>query len=880
MANYATLKAAVQSVVKTNGNAEITGENLQSTLFSIIDSLGVGYQFMGVATPETTPPASPDYNIAYIGGAGTYSNFGTTVTVAGGSISVFKYNGSWTHELINDIDYIPKSFAAVVTNTATGELNYFNINNTQRKLNYPTFYIARNKLEKSTCLISISEGSIDISNLPDGKSYYLVVDKSGNVSVVKATNDIVDKYLIAYIKKDSTLSSGKFVDFRGCEGGLHGEYLWRIDGKYIIDEIQEKENILQNGSLTTVYDDVVMYKPGIEPSSDYPSGYQSDMNTIRVLVNVSPGQYVTASMILNRGVAALVYPSRIHAIRGGVTLAIQNITDGGFVNNIEETEITVNGILSFTMRKADGSVFSLEEYNIYLAALKFTLRQYGTEVLNNKILNRKPLFIGSLAQKSVGSTKLSDNDDTTRVSMISEVCLPYEEIKIHIKIKEGYYFGVKYGSIRSTLAETKEWYKNGDTVIIPKGYLYYRCYFAKGDSQTDAVTVSEIQSLIDKKGIEISFNDFDYDIISASGSDEKYLKSMIRYFFDDEEAGTRADALQQNGLIPNIATFGHASDIHGDVKRYAQFLDYCDYLGVDAALISGDFVAVSPLQSCQFINDVADKHTSMVLPCTGNHDCLHLYTAQEQRAQIVGYLMDKNNVVTNPLEDYPTYFYKDIDDKNIRIISVNLYEGNHEDYKCNFTEKQANWFISSLASTPANYGVIVMLHSPEDKPNVISGFDKFYQNKYAYPLGFQSGITGKPFSKIIDAFISKTTATITYTSNSVEITVNPDFRNINSGVEFITYVAGHEHVDWVGVVPDTVNRQLVLNVTCTCICGPSGDPYGANLSDLPRDGIGSTQDAFNIYGIDRVNGSVRIARVGSNINYMGIERKFMIVQYR
>ena len=109
MANYATLKAAVQAVVKTNGNAEITGANMQSTLISIIESLGAGYQFMGVATTSTSP-GTPDYNAFYIGGAGTYSNFGTSITVPVGSICLFKYNGSWTKEqilLFEGIDDVP-----------------------------------------------------------------------------------------------------------------------------------------------------------------------------------------------------------------------------------------------------------------------------------------------------------------------------------------------------------------------------------------------------------------------------------------------------------------------------------------------------------------------------------------------------------------------------------------------------------------------------------------------------------------------------------------------------------------------------------------------------------------------------------------------------
>lgn len=118
MANYAVLKAAVEEVVKANGNEEITGTNLQSTLLSIIDSLGTGYQFMGVATPSTTPPSSPDYNIAYIGGAGIYANFGTSITVPVGSVGVFKWNGTWDKGIVSIgiVDAMRKDFSGIFSN--------------------------------------------------------------------------------------------------------------------------------------------------------------------------------------------------------------------------------------------------------------------------------------------------------------------------------------------------------------------------------------------------------------------------------------------------------------------------------------------------------------------------------------------------------------------------------------------------------------------------------------------------------------------------------------------------------------------------------------------------------------------------------------------
>lgn len=100
MANYATLKAAIADVVKTNGEQEITGANLQSVLLSIVNSIGAEYTFAGVATPSTSA-GTPDQNVFYIGGAGTYANFGTSITVENGHIGVFRYNGSWTNSSVD-----------------------------------------------------------------------------------------------------------------------------------------------------------------------------------------------------------------------------------------------------------------------------------------------------------------------------------------------------------------------------------------------------------------------------------------------------------------------------------------------------------------------------------------------------------------------------------------------------------------------------------------------------------------------------------------------------------------------------------------------------------------------------------------------------------
>lgn len=95
MANWDNLKAAIQDVIKENGNEEITGQVLQNTLLSIVNNLGENATFAGFATP-TTNPGTPDGVIFYIATQqGTYQYFNNLV-VNKGETAIFLYKTSWT----------------------------------------------------------------------------------------------------------------------------------------------------------------------------------------------------------------------------------------------------------------------------------------------------------------------------------------------------------------------------------------------------------------------------------------------------------------------------------------------------------------------------------------------------------------------------------------------------------------------------------------------------------------------------------------------------------------------------------------------------------------------------------------------------------------
>ena len=94
MANYQLLKADIDAKVYQNGKQEITGPILNSVLNQMVNILGTGYQFAGVATIATNP-GTPDAKVFYIAnGKGTYEKFGG-LEVTEDDVVVFYWDSSW-----------------------------------------------------------------------------------------------------------------------------------------------------------------------------------------------------------------------------------------------------------------------------------------------------------------------------------------------------------------------------------------------------------------------------------------------------------------------------------------------------------------------------------------------------------------------------------------------------------------------------------------------------------------------------------------------------------------------------------------------------------------------------------------------------------------
>lgn len=98
MGNYSELKTAISNAVRTNGNGEITGAVLQSTLLGIVNSIGANATFAGIATPSTAP-GTPDQNVFYLATEpGFYNNFISGLELQKGLHVLHSYAGGWVHK--------------------------------------------------------------------------------------------------------------------------------------------------------------------------------------------------------------------------------------------------------------------------------------------------------------------------------------------------------------------------------------------------------------------------------------------------------------------------------------------------------------------------------------------------------------------------------------------------------------------------------------------------------------------------------------------------------------------------------------------------------------------------------------------------------------
>lgn len=248
MGNYEELKAAVSSVIKTNGNQEITGQVLQNTLATLISQIGANATFAGIATPDTIP-GMPDQNIFYIATEnGIYSNFGG-VSIKD-EVAIFSNkNGSWQKKATgiatgNNLLQIEKELENVKISTQGVIINSDGI---IPNLNYVWADIKLHLLANVEYLLKISGNLTLDSNVIN--RYYQIVGTN-----LQNQENIIDTYISnnTFVEKNVEIKPTQDVYLRiRVRGYKSGQISIEVNGE-VLRRIEDLQNQINNISTDTV----------------------------------------------------------------------------------------------------------------------------------------------------------------------------------------------------------------------------------------------------------------------------------------------------------------------------------------------------------------------------------------------------------------------------------------------------------------------------------------------------------------------------------------------------------------------------------------------------------------------------------------------------
>lgn len=533
-----------------------------------------------------------------------------------------------------------------------------------------------------------------------------------------------------------------------------------------------------------------------------------------------------------------------------------------YAPSIQKTKITFSEhtLVMFQLKATAGNI-SPSDFDA-----RVSIQRFG-----NTYDGLAELYLGKMIQANGAADGITSS--TTRMVMKSVLALPYgDRTKLTVKVNYGFKVGVRVGASPYDLGDNLYWFYDGDTIPLPAGSNFYRLGIAKlGDTTITVDDLADAGLHVYYEPHEVSFAPFD-GAANACMLDVPTGSSNMNY--------------------RTLPTFLHGSDMHGDYERVKRFAAFAEKLGVSMAAITGDLVPFNVFSDCnhfEWLHDIIKKSPVLWGLCVGNHDS-HVgsgnsaYTMADADVYSIFYEPIKTEI-GNATEK--VWYVKDMTSQKIRVISLDLYQYGGVWTKTFFTQEQLTWLCTTLASTPQNYGVVILMHAQQLSVVKDESHAKFFQTvRKGETAEYYNAVDndGDPIGDIVDAFIKKTTISQTYTQNSGAdtLTVSGDFTSVASGVEFICYMTGHFHQDTIGYAPRPVGdpKQLVLNITCgVSAYGGSSYKYLADCSDMPRNQMDATQDAFNIYGIDRATKTVRVARIGSNMNQLMEERNFMVIPY-
>ena len=252
MANWSTLKAAIANVIKTNGNQEITGAVLQSTLNSIVNAVGQNATFAGIATPSTNPGTSdgPVFYLAF--DKGKYVNFGNIELYNNQMYIIWNENNTWNSKEIESISNIYLKGTTKDRKVFGDDALYYNVlingqGGTKKELNeiFKSIYIS-NKINKPY-IERYFEGQFVIKD-EENNSYSIPLSFDSSLNENLIVNAIVNNIQFIILYNPSKRINGGFYNSTYEKTKLSDDVFLKSNLKNMYD-IESINNYIDNGNF-------------------------------------------------------------------------------------------------------------------------------------------------------------------------------------------------------------------------------------------------------------------------------------------------------------------------------------------------------------------------------------------------------------------------------------------------------------------------------------------------------------------------------------------------------------------------------------------------------------------------------------------------------
>lgn len=325
-----------------NNNKLIEGLTLKQYLLTIINSLTVGYQFMGVAS-ENTSGGTPDQNVFYIAGPGTYNGFGSNpITIDAGYIGIIRWNGAWSCDAIKIADVVGVSQnTLIIGNVATP------IKAVQATKNN---YTGKTSLTIGDDNFSLISGDV-LDNLNNVSTE--IIKQCLNYLFFKDTNDLT---ITGYIRQSD-----------GQRNGVSG---WHCSD-YI--EIDKTKDILTSGlSFDTYVSFIYFYDSSKNAISGLNKAYRSGIPNGNVLVVNASDIPSNAAYIRVSTEDALLPVTFVTQVKDSIVETLSSLEnalqseiddlDNKYGNITTEQEIDIYGAYLDSVYAIGADAFALQGY--------------------------------------------------------------------------------------------------------------------------------------------------------------------------------------------------------------------------------------------------------------------------------------------------------------------------------------------------------------------------------------------------------------------------------------------------------------------------------------------------------------------------------------